>query len=229
VAFILFGKKFVDSFEPTTVTTTEITTTEATTWEITTEATTAEVTTTEATTAATEAETTEVTTEEESTEATTEEAASTYEVDYPGNYPYGLATQRFGDYTLGFIDVPSSWNVFQEAGGNWDNTLAHQQYSYGMADIITHATFNADLKGDDLKKTVESFRNNSVEGKVQSARFGTNTGYLLTENYGDGTVLRIFMFNDGKGHTQYLAVEGLPDDEYSDVYRLVFQNYSFEQ
>ena len=39
----------------------------------------------------------------------------------------------------------------------------------------------------------------------------------------------LYFFNDGKQHVQVLAVEGYPDDEYSDVWRLVFQNYSFEE
>ena len=217
------------STETTTVATG---TTEKDTEENTTEATTEEDTTEEKTT---ESTTEEDTTEEDTTEATTEGDSTTptivgadngeFEVDYPGTYQYALDTQRLGDDVLGYIDVPSSWVLFKEAGNTWNNTLAHQQYAYGMMDVITHVTYDKNMTNEELKGFADGLAGSLNNGKVQSARFGDNTGYLVTSVYNDGTTLRVFVFVDVNKHVQYLAVEGL-DDEYSDVYRLVYQNYS---
>ena len=217
------------STETTTVATE---TTEKDTEENTTEATTEEDTTEEKTT---ESTTEEDTTEEDTTEATTEGDSTTptivgadngeFEVDYPGTYQYALDTQRLGDDVLGYIDVPSSWVLFKEAGNTWNNTLAHQQYAYGMMDVITHVTYDRNMTNEELKGFADGLAGSLNNGKVQSARFGDNTGYLVTSVYNDGTTLRVFVFVDVNKHVQYLAVEGL-DDEYSDVYRLVYQNYS---
>ncbi len=203
--------------------TTEVTTEETTTEEVTTEAETTEEVTTE------EETTEEETTEEETTEPTIASNDGDYEVDYPGKYSYALSTGRHGNETLGYIDVPSSWGNFYEQGGDWSTVLDHQQYSYANQDIITHYTIDKDGSDADIKTLAEKMKYDESVGTVKTARFGSFTGYYLEEKFSDGIILRRFFFNDGKQHVQVLAVEGYPDDEYSDVWRLVFQNYSFEE
>ena len=188
--------------------------------------------TTEATTEATTSsiiEDTEDETTEETTEESTEDTSSTAaEVDYSGKYTPDYEVDRKGDSTTGYIDVPANWSNWTEAGASWENVIGHQQYSYGIADVITHVTYDENIFTLDLETTLNNMTSSDAESKVESARFGDYTGYLMTEKFTDGITLRIFMFNDGKGHVQYLAVEGI-DDDYADVYKLVFQNFSFDK
>lgn len=186
--------------------------------------------TTEATTEATTSsiiEDTEDETTEETTEESTGNSSTAAEADYPGKYTPDYEVERKGDSTTGYIDVPASWLTWTEAGATWDNVIGHQQYAYGMLDVITHVTYDESMFALDLETTLNNMASSEAESKVESARFGDYEGYLMTEKFNDGVTLRIFMFNDGKGHVQYLAVEGI-DDDYADVYKLVFQNFSFD-
>lgn len=185
--------------------------------------------TTEATTESTTSSITEDETTEETTEESTEDTSSTAaEVDYSGKYTPDYEVDRKGDSTTGYIDVPANWSNWTEAGASWENVIGHQQYSYGVTDVITHVTYDENIFALDLETTLNNMTSSDAESKVESARFGDYTGYLMTEKFTDGITLRIFMFNDGKGHVQYLAVEGI-DDDYADVYKLVFQNFSFDK
>ncbi len=195
--------------------------------------------TTEVTEAVTEEDTTEVTeavTEEDTTEVTeavtedkTEDTSTTsVDVDYSGTYTPDYEAERKGAPDSGYIDVPSEWGDWFEAGATWDNVSSHQQYSYGMTDIITHVTYNESDYPIDIEASLKNMEGPDSENTLETARFGNYEGYLLTEKFSDGITLRIFMFNDGEGHIQFLSVEGI-DDKYADVYKLVFQNFALDK
>ena len=146
---------------------------------------------------------------------------------YSGTYTPSYETVSHGDDVQGYIEVPSTYFDFYEADGYSDKLLAHQQYAYGMLDIITHYTF----PGEDVPDLEAfaagyqiSFSTTAEKCDVYNATFGDNQGYLVYAEYSDGAILRAFIFEDNKGNVQYLCVEGV-NDEYSDVYKTVFCNY----
>ncbi len=146
---------------------------------------------------------------------------------YSGTYTPSYETVSHGDDVQGYIEVPSTYFDFYETDGYSDKLLAHQQYAYGMLDIITHYTF----PGEDVPDLEAfaagyqiSFSTTAEKCDVYNATFGDNQGYLVYAEYSDGAILRAFIFEDNKGNVQYLCVEGV-NDEYSDVYKTVFCNY----
>lgn len=146
---------------------------------------------------------------------------------YSGAYTPSYETVSHGDDVQGYIEVPSTYFDFYETDGYSDKLLAHQQYAYGMLDIITHYTFPGedvpDLESFAASYQI-SFSASADKCDVYNATFGENQGYLVYAEYSDGTILRAFIFKDNKGNVQYLCVEGV-NDEYSDVYKTVFCNY----
>ena len=146
---------------------------------------------------------------------------------HSGSYTPSYETVSHGDDVQGYIEVPATYFDFYETGGYSDKLLGHQQYAYGILDIVTHYTF----PGEDVPNLESfaasyqiTFSASADKCDVYNATFGENQGYLVYAEYSDGTILRAFIFKDNKGNVQYLCVEGVTDD-YSDVYKTVFCNY----
>ena len=165
----------------------------------------------------------EVTTEIEETPDTflpSDESLTEYTPSYSVNVK--------GNETLGYIQVPDKYIDFEETNGYSDSLLDHQQYAYGMLDIITHYTYSKEDIPNIESYAIslqESIQRSTSNVDIETATFGTYSGYLVRATYDDGTILRAFIFNDINENVQYICVEGL-DDEYSDVYKTVFCNFT---
>lgn len=201
-------------------------------------------TTSESTTAVT-TETTTETTAEATTESTTEEDTSDAsgssnnndlysekyddtDESYIGTYPEPSGCQRVGDSVQGYISIPEKYVTFVESGGYNSSLLGHQQYAYGMLDVITHYTYSPESVGkvDTFVEGMQStFAKSATSCEIYNATFGSHKGFMLYGEYSDGAVLRAFIFKDEAGNIQYICVEGL-NDEYADIYKYVFSNYS---
>lgn len=145
-----------------------------------------------------------------------------------GTYPEPAGCQRVGDSVQGYISVPEKYVTFVESGGYNSYLLGHQQYAYGMLDIITHYTYAPESVGkvETFVAGLESsLAASATKTEVYNATFGDHKGYLVYGEYSDGATLRAFVFKDDVGNVQYICVEGL-DDEYADIYKYVFSNYS---
>ena len=204
-------------------------------------------TTTESTTAVTTESTTETTAEattESSTEEDTSDASGSSnsndlysekfddtDESYIGTYPEPSGCQRVGDSVQGYISIPEKYVTFVESGGYNPNLLGHQQYAYGMLDVITHYTYAPESVGK-VETFVEgmqsTFAKSATSCEIYNATFGSHKGFMLYGEYSDGAVLRAFVFKDEAGNIQYICVEGL-NDEYDDIYKYVFSNYSLTE
>ena len=145
-----------------------------------------------------------------------------------GAYPEPAGCQRVGDSVQGYISVPEKYGTFVESAGYNSYLLGHQQYAYGMLDIITHYTYAPESVGkvETFVAGLESsLAASATKTEVYNATFGDHKGYLVYGEYSDGATLRAFVFKDDVGNVQYICVEGL-DDEYADIYKYVFSNYS---
>ena len=193
-------------------------------------------TTSESTTAVTTETTTESTTEEDTSDASgssnnndlySEKFDDTDE-SYIGTYPEPSGCQRVGDSVQGYISIPEKYVTFVESGGYNSYLLGHQQYAYGMLDVITHYTYSPESVGK-VDTFAEGMQNTLAKSatscEIYNATFGSHKGFMLYGEYSDGAVLRAFIFKDEAGNIQYICVEGL-NDEYADIYKYVFSNYS---
>ena len=197
-------------------------------------------TTSESTTAVTTETTTETTTESTTEEDTSDASGSSNNNDlysekyddtdesYIGTYPEPSGCQRVGDSVQGYISIPEKYVTFVESGGYNSSLLGHQQYAYGMLDVITHYTYSPESVGkvDTFAEGMQStLAKSATSCEIYNATFGSHKGFMLYGEYSDGAVLRAFIFKDEAGNIQYICVEGL-NDEYADIYKYVFSNYS---
>lgn len=150
-------------------------------------------------------------------------------VFFYGKYEASYKTVRRGNDVLGFIEIPEKYNDFTIPEGNYNDLIDFDFATDGRGNAITHFTYTQESAGDvysrlkNLEKEYGDAYPNLTYKKTEKATFGTYTGYLLTlkeEDY----AFYIFVFEDDNNNIQYLAVEGKDDD----VYRLVFQNFSFD-
>ena len=198
-----------------------------------------EITTSEYTEAITESYTESFT--ESSTEATTDVVTETITEEttetVTGNesqkiekYTPAYETVVVGDDVLGYMTIPKKYVTFHEVGGmgGADKMLAHEQYAYGMTDIVTHGVFPMDYAISD-KALAESYKKMFESGatsvSMQQSTFGNNSGYFIEAPYSDGVTVKALIFEDANGNVQYICVEGL-DDEFADLYKVIFTNFT---
>ena len=197
--------------------------------------------TTETTTETTAEATTEYTTEESTTQEDTSDASGSSnnndlysekyddtDESYIGTYPEPSGCQRVGDSVQGYISIPEKYVTFVESGGYNSYLLG---YAYGMLDVITHYTYSPESVGkvDTFVEGMQStFAKSANSCEIYNATFGSHKGFMLYGEYSDGAVLRAFIFKDEAGNIQYICVEGL-NDEYADIYKYVFSNYSLTE
>jgi hypothetical protein len=150
-------------------------------------------------------------------------------VFYFGRYKASYETVRRGNDILGFMEIPATYNNFTIPQGNIYDLIELDYATDAQGNAITHYTYTKEMAGDiytrlkNLEAEYGDAYPNLTYKKTEKATFGANTGYLLTLKEGEKS-LYIFVFEDDNDHVQYLAVDGKD----SDVYRLVFQNYSFD-
>lgn len=140
--------------------------------------------------------------------------------------------KRIGGAVGGYIDVPDTYYTFYETGGYSDVLLYSEQYAYGMADIVTHFTYPSEY---DAKMTAQNiYEANKSDSQVTSANIelydtGSYQGYLVDSVYTDGIECRVFIFYDEDQNMQYISVEGLTTDEYSGIWKDVYDSYKLVQ
>ncbi|MBQ8983646.1 MAG: DUF4190 domain-containing protein [Lachnospiraceae bacterium] len=140
--------------------------------------------------------------------------------------------KRVGGMVGGYLDIPDTYYNFYETGGYSDVLIFSEQYAYGMSDIITHFTYPQEY---DAKMTAQNLYDGlKADSQVTSVNMelydtGSYQGYFVDSVYSDGIECRIFIFDDEDQNMQYISVEGITTDEYSGIWKNVFDSYQLAQ
>ena len=162
------------------------------------------------------APTTEVTTATPTTSAPTTTAQKTTAGSSSTTKEVSLAdTQRVGNETLGYVNVPKDWVVFK-ASNDPDsfyysspdeyNILYLNAYPKDKVKLNDGETFGAELIAN---RTLTNFKNDKAQTSLQGVRadFAGEKAYLIKATFSDGKTLFQWIFQKGD-NVYVVSIEG---------------------
>ena len=164
----------------------------------------------------TAAPTTEVTTATPTTSAPTTTAQKTTAGSSSSTKEVSLAdTQRVGNESLGYVNVPKDWKVFKASNdpdsfyyssADEYNILYLNAYPKDKVKLNDGETFGAELIAN---RTLTNFKNDKAQTSLQGVRadFAGEKAYLIKATFSDGKTLFQWIFQ--KGDKVYVvSIEG---------------------
>jgi ABC-type cobalt transport system substrate-binding protein len=124
-------------------------------------------------------------------------------------------TKKVGNEKVGYVEVPSTWVNFQDLEGSGTT-----QFSNGIGtQIVSMDALNTDeVTAYDYAQALAMVLEDDGMEELTLATVYDIPGYEAYQVYGvyydQGTVLVCWVFEDGKGITHYLAVEGPVDSPF---------------
>ena len=162
------------------------------------------------------APTTEVTTATPTTSAPTTTAQKTTAGSSSSTKEVSLAdTQRVGNESLGYVNVPKDWKVFKASNdpdsfyyssADEYNILYLNAYPKDKVKLNDGETFGAELIAN---RTLTNFKNDKAQTSLQGVRadFAGEKAYLIKATFSDGKTLFQWIFQ--KGDKVYVvSIEG---------------------